>query len=228
MKKTFLFIIIIITSIQLFAQQTVTIGSQVWMNEDLKVTHFRNGDPISEAKNNVEWVRYAEAQQPCYRKISNGAYIYNGYAMIDERGIAPEGFKVPAKSDFMKLFKHIDARPHEYGFDNHKAIAKLITYSYALDDFENDTTIIIAGNNSLKFNARPGGFAYGEEHGNADKGYCTFWWTSTSTEYDYEYFETGRMVTRYISVSIGYCSNALGGIMNNSLDMGFSIRCIKE
>lgn len=34
---------------------TVTIGTQVWMAENLQATHFANGDTISEVTDNTEW-----------------------------------------------------------------------------------------------------------------------------------------------------------------------------
>jgi len=35
--------------------KTVTIGHQVWMQENLNVTAYRNGDLIRQAKTNEEW-----------------------------------------------------------------------------------------------------------------------------------------------------------------------------
>ena len=48
--------------------QTVTIGSQVWMNKNLDVNTFRNGDTIPEVKTIEDWVKAGENKQPawCY------------------------------------------------------------------------------------------------------------------------------------------------------------------
>ena len=35
--------------------EEVQIGKQIWMAKNLDVTHFRNGDPIPEARTNKEW-----------------------------------------------------------------------------------------------------------------------------------------------------------------------------
>ncbi len=42
---------------------TVKIGNQWWMAENLKVTHFRNGDPISNISDGQQW---SGLQTPAY------------------------------------------------------------------------------------------------------------------------------------------------------------------
>ena len=91
--------------------QTVTIGTQVWMTKNLDVSTFRNGDPIPEAKSNEEWKKAGENKQPawCYynNDPANGAKygkLYNWYAVNDPRGLAPLGYHVPTKAEFMTLY----------------------------------------------------------------------------------------------------------------------------
>ena len=76
---------------------TVVIGSQTWTTINLNVTHFRNGDIIPEAKTEMDWLLANENKQPawCYyqNKTKFGkkfGKLYNGFALIDERGIAPD------------------------------------------------------------------------------------------------------------------------------------------
>ena len=35
---------------------TILIGNQCWMKENLKVTHYRNGDPIPNVTDDAEWL----------------------------------------------------------------------------------------------------------------------------------------------------------------------------
>ncbi|RQO32641.1 hypothetical protein DBR32_03345 [Taibaiella sp. KBW10] len=205
------------------AQNTVKIGNQIWMNEDLKVMCFKNGNLISEARDNIEWSEMCKMETPCYRRLSNGAFIYNGYALADKRGLAPDGFRIATLKDFKLLFGFIG------GLTNIKNTGKLTSYSFTAEDEAPNGNLIdikVAGKNIYGFNARMGGFCYGvNNEGNADKGACNFWWTSTENFINDE--ETKQEVPNLWGVSIGSCSNDLGGETSYSLDYGFSIRCIK-
>jgi uncharacterized protein (TIGR02145 family) len=90
--------------------KTVTIGTQVWMKENLNVSSFRNGDPIPEAKTAKEWQAAGEAKQPvwCYydNDPKNGVKygkLYNWYAVNDSRGLAPSGYHVPTDLEWTVL-----------------------------------------------------------------------------------------------------------------------------
>jgi uncharacterized protein (TIGR02145 family) len=86
------------------------IGNQVWMAENLKVTKFRNGDPIYEARSKEEWYQAGLQKKPafCYYNnepstASQYGVLYNWYAINDSRGLAPEGWKIPTSWDVEAL-----------------------------------------------------------------------------------------------------------------------------
>lgn len=89
---------------------TVQIGPQVWMAKNLDVGHFRNGDPIPEAKTSEEWERASREGKPAWCYYNNDpslaaqdGRLYNYYAIIDPRGLAPEGFRMPETNDFIRM-----------------------------------------------------------------------------------------------------------------------------
>lgn len=98
------------TTIGLIAQEeikSVKIGDQVWMVENLNVDHYRNGDSIPEVKNQYEW-RNLKTGAWCYYKNNpeNGnkyGKLYNWYAVNDPRGLAPKGWHIPTKDEFLLL-----------------------------------------------------------------------------------------------------------------------------
>lgn len=57
----------------------VTIGNQVWMQNNLNTDRFRNGDLIPEAKSNEEWKRLGEERKPAwcfYENDSTKGVVY--------------------------------------------------------------------------------------------------------------------------------------------------------
>jgi uncharacterized protein (TIGR02145 family) len=90
--------------------KTVSIGSQIWMAENLDVSTFRNGDAIPEVKTAQEWLAAANSESPawCYYNNDPGngrkfGKLYNWYAVNDGRGIAPAGWHVPTDQEWQDL-----------------------------------------------------------------------------------------------------------------------------
>lgn len=85
----------------------VTIGSQIWMAENLKVTHFQNGNPITNIMDNTEWKNATSSAFCNYNNDINNASLYgclyNWYAVSDSRNIAPVGWHVPTDDDWKLL-----------------------------------------------------------------------------------------------------------------------------
>ena len=74
--------------------ETVVIGDQLWMKENLKVTRYNNGDEIPSGYNNEEWTTLTIGAYAVYDDNPTNADVYgnlyNWYAVDDERGICPE------------------------------------------------------------------------------------------------------------------------------------------
>jgi uncharacterized protein (TIGR02145 family) len=88
----------------------VKIKKRTWAKENLRVTSFRNGDAIQEAKTDKEWKEAHKKKKPafCYfRNDTTKDVLYNWWAIEDERGLAPEGWKVPDENDFYELVKDL-------------------------------------------------------------------------------------------------------------------------
>ena len=98
-----------ITDIDGNTYKTVKIGKQEWMAENLNVSHYCNGDPIPKAKD--EWSKLKTGAW-CYydHDEENGKIygkLYNGYAVYDPRGLAPEGWHVSTDNEWKILMKYL-------------------------------------------------------------------------------------------------------------------------
>jgi len=96
-----------VTDIDDNTYQTVKIGNQTWMAENLKVTHYRNGNAISKVPNNTVWSATSEGAYCNYDNTDSNADIYgslyNWYAVNDSRNIAPEGWHIPTDEEWKEL-----------------------------------------------------------------------------------------------------------------------------
>ncbi len=89
---------------------SVKIGSQIWMAENLKVIHYRNGDPIPYVPDDYDWewlIRsagdaYCDCDGNSIKSVTYGR-IYNGYAVSDSRKIAPSGWHIPTDDEWKEL-----------------------------------------------------------------------------------------------------------------------------
>jgi uncharacterized protein (TIGR02145 family) len=106
---------------------TVAIGNNVWSTENLKTSTFKNGDRIFHAKNTKEWMKAFDEKKPawCYYnwdKSTESTYgkIYNRFAVMDPRGLAPEGTEVPSLNDWLDLCVYWKESGHD-DFDAFKS-----------------------------------------------------------------------------------------------------------
>jgi len=86
----------------------VVIGNQKWSLYNLDVTEYRNGDPIPEETNPSNWASLTSGAWCWYNNDSStGIKLYNWYAVIDPRGIAPFGWSVPSDTDYDDLATYL-------------------------------------------------------------------------------------------------------------------------
>ncbi len=90
---------------------TVTIGTQTWMVEDLKVTHYRNGEEIPNVTDNAAWTTLTNGAYCWYNndianKTPYGA-LYNWFTVADARNIAPTGWHVPTDAEYTILTDYL-------------------------------------------------------------------------------------------------------------------------
>lgn len=90
--------------------KTIQIGSKIWMAENLKVTHFNNGDIIPNITDPVTW-KDLTGPAYCYYdndSLNNEIYgkLYKGFTVMDVRNIAPVGWHIPTKYELEQLMAY--------------------------------------------------------------------------------------------------------------------------
>ena len=143
--------------------KTVKIGKQIWMAENLNVSHYRNGDIIPEVKNPDEWSKLTTGAWCYYENDSeNGktyGKLYNWFAVNDPRGLAPEGWHIPTDAEWTHLTEYLGGKEIEKTYQG--------IYYWEIADVGGKlkaTTLWKSPNegatNSSGFTAFPGGYRY--------------------------------------------------------------------
>lgn len=88
--------------------KTVKIGDQVWMAENLKVTHYRDGTPIPNVTENDNWQELVGVGAYCYYNNDSSTAkiygaLYNLAAIQDGRTLAPEGWHIPTDDEWKEM-----------------------------------------------------------------------------------------------------------------------------
>lgn len=96
----------VVTDVDGNIYHTVTIGNQVWMVENLKVTHFADSTAINHVLHE-DWDGYPFDAYCNY--LDNPVWsdslgrLYNWAAVMDPKGLAPEGWRIPNDNDWKVL-----------------------------------------------------------------------------------------------------------------------------
>jgi uncharacterized protein (TIGR02145 family) len=195
---------------------SVTIGTQVWTNQNLSVARYRNDDIIPQVTDATQWAALTTGAW-CWYNNDSATYaatygrLYNWYAVNDARGLAPQGYHIPSEAEWNKLVKYLDA-----GADT---TCLGCTQSTIAGGAMKSTTGWNAPNtgatNSSGFAGLPGGYRnFGGTFNNV--GSLGNWWSSTEAS-------TGSAWSRYLNYDD---SNA--GRATNTKSLGFSVRCVRD
>jgi len=154
----------------------VKIGDQLWLNINLRVTRYRNGDAIQKVITDNQWKTLTSGAYCFYdnQKGNDSIYgnLYNWFALTDTRGLCPTGWHVPDISEWAKLSIFLG------GYDVAGGVLK------STGTIEKSTGLWFEPNtgatNSFGFSGLPGGYRinYGTYYSMGNVGY---FWSSSDT-----------------------------------------------
>jgi len=204
---------IILNDIDGNAYRTVKIGEQVWMGENLRVTHFQNGDEIPRVRNTSKWVSTGKAAYCCCNGdtelVATYGLLYNCFAVTDSRNIAPKGWHVPTMDDWKTLDAYLKIR----GVDSGGALKEPGNVHWKQPNK--------AATNETGFSALPAGFRAWGNGGFQRPGQSVGFWVSAINIRDKVW--GASIVSLDYNKSILHISE--GG---NNLKGGLSIRLIRD
>jgi uncharacterized protein (TIGR02145 family) len=91
----------------------VQIGSQLWMQENLKTTKYRDGSDIPNVPDSATWGNLTTGAYCDYHNLpAEGAYyghLYNFFAVDDSRNLCPIGWHVSSNGEWNIMEKFLDS-----------------------------------------------------------------------------------------------------------------------
>jgi uncharacterized protein (TIGR02145 family) len=198
---------------------TVIIGDQVWLKENLKVTRFNNGDPIQMVADTLAW---ATLTTPAYCNYDNMetlaqeyGRLYNYYTVVDNRKLCPSGTHLPndneweVLSDFLGGMKVAGGKMKEPGTKhwNSPNVMSIDTITGNISEIPINTS---------GFSALPAGRQYHNCY--TFLGEYTQMWSITQCEYD-----DTLVWCRYLTFSLPHLNR-----FTYKKHYGLSVRCLKD
>ena len=211
--------------------KTVKIGNQVWMAENLKVTHYQNGDPITTGYRDYKWKvsstgafavypydnDYGNVEScggDCAEVYGN---LYNWYAVDDSRNIAPAGWHIPTDEEWMELVMYLGMSYEEAhtlclyrGTDEGSQLAgNADLWEFGILKYNGEF-------GTSGFNALPGGCRGDHFGGFGSLGNGGSFWSSTAYNRDEAWLQhLDHSESKVIQYHIGK-------------RFGFSVRCVRD
>ena len=196
--------------------KTVTIGSQDWMKENLKVTRYSDGTPIPNVTDGKAWSSLTTEAWCWYNndsansKTTNGA-LYNWHTVVSPHKLCPAGWHVASDDDWkaLELFLGMTATQAEGTYKRSPGKAVKIK----------DTSGWIKqgkGSNATDFSALAAGYrsALTGDFSNLQLDGC--WWTSTEDKGNLAWLRN-----MYFALTDIYR-------ISDNKSFGFSVRCVRD
>ncbi len=224
--------------------QTVIIGSQEWMAENLKTTRYSNGQSIPLITNNTTWKNLSDSYKACcyYNNSSSSNYgvLYTWAAAMKGtsssssnpsavQGVCPTGWHLPSSSEWTELNDYlandVGGKLKETGVAHWDATNSTVTNETGFTALPgggrngNVKTLTCTIPPQTSHNHNVGCYSYIYDGSFVSEGSSGIWWTSTQNA-----TTTTKANTCYLRDS----SNNLLFTSNYYKSRGFSIRCVKN
>ena len=204
---------------------TVKIGNQCWMRENLKTTRFADGSSITLGGNNMsETTYYRYYPSGNSMNVENYGYLYNWAAVMHGsastisnpsavQGICPTGWHVPSDAEWTQLTDYVSSQSAFLCSNESTYIAKALASTTLWNTYNADCVVgnDPSSNNATGFSAVPAGSFTGTPSG---FGLSTYFWSATE-------LNNSTALGRHLSYQ-----NVNVGVSASNKMLGFSVRCV--
>jgi len=220
---------------------TVAIGSQVWMKENLRTTHYSDGTPIPYVTGDSNWDTlvvtdkaycYYNDDSATHASVYGALYTWaaamNGSASTTNnpsgiQGVCPTGWHLPSDAEWTELENYLADNGYNYDGSTGGGKAKIAKAMADSSGWISSSTTGAVGNtdypayrNKSGFTALPGGYRL--HNGSFSySGRHGFWWSATEDNETYAW-------DRNLSYNF---SNVDRGLFIFK-EIGFSVRCVRD
>ena len=190
--------------------KTVSIGTQQWMAENLKVSKYSDGTAIPNVSYNTQWSNLTTGAWAYYENdaANNAKYgkLYNWYAVSKtsngNKNVCPTGWHVPTDAEWTVLTDYLGG----------ESVAGGKMKEVGTSNWNSPNT---DATNTLLFTGLPGGFRYDSGYYNYIGNYG-YWWSSSENNTSDAW---SRGLNYYSGEANSYYGNKRGGL---------SVRCLRD
>ena len=208
---------------------TVQIGDQCWMRENLRTTHYANGNTIplgvnTSTSSTIAYRFYPnsnESNVPTYGYLYNWPAVMGGSASSNSnpsgvQGICPTGWHVPSHSEWTQLINYVSGQTAYVCGNNSNNIAKaLASTTYWMNSNESCAVgNTPADNNATGFAAIPADRTHSSILGN----FAYFWSSTEESDGDNDAYD----------LSLCYSDAHVSNVYADFKLFGFSVRCLRN
>jgi uncharacterized protein (TIGR02145 family) len=187
----------------------ITTGTQIFMDKNLVVVTYRNGDVIPQVADQTAWESLTTGAWCHYNNdpANDTIYgkLYNWYAVNDPRGLAPQGWHIPTSAEWQCFSISLGG----------EFVAGGKMKTTGTSRWKSPNT---GATNESRFAGLPGGYRCGKNScgGFGQIGDGGYWWSTSEKGSDYALHR--GLISASASLASSYGSKG----------SGFSVRCLRD
>jgi uncharacterized protein (TIGR02145 family) len=219
-----------VTDIDGNTYNTVLLGNQCWMKENLRTMRYANGTsiPLGTSTSTITSYRYNPNNNannvPTYGYLYNWPAVMHGASSSSSnpsgvQGICPNGWHVPSDAEWTQLTNYVSSQSQYQCGSSSSNIAKALASTTGWNSSTNNCAVgnNSSTNNATGFSALPAGdYGYGGHY--AGFGYDAGFWSATGFNGRYAYLR-----------NVNYNYADVNGNGNGDVRYcGYSVRCVRD